>query len=68
MVVSEDDGEYLVEALNQDGLLSPVMDGWRLDYLNRFEDWFVFCRDLNRATMKLWIAYWSAVNLTRTLA
>jgi hypothetical protein len=59
MLVSEEDkGEDLVEALNKDGLLSPVIDDWRVQYLDQYKTWFAFCRRLNQGAMKVWIDHW----------
>lgn len=57
-IVSEDDGGEIVDSLSTHGLLSPVIDDWRLTYLQQYEPWFTFARDLNQSAMKLWMDHW----------
>lgn len=45
-------------SLIQFGMLSPVIDGWSEAYLDEYEPWFTFCRDLNEAVMKLFMDHW----------
>lgn len=59
-LVSEDDGEGLVDALNRDGMLSPVLEDWRAEYLDRYQAFFAYGRALNRSAMQLWLAYLAA--------
>lgn len=58
MVVSEDDGAELVSSLSTYGLLSPVIDEWRLTYLKLYEPWFTTARNLNQTAMKAWMDHW----------
>lgn len=58
MLVSEDDGADVVESLNKDGLLSSIIEDWRLEYIKQYETWFSLGRDLNRTATKLWIDHW----------
>lgn len=46
------------DSLIRFGMLSPVIDGWRDAYLDEYEPWFTFCRDLNQSVMKLFMDHW----------
>jgi hypothetical protein len=58
MVVTDEDGEELVTSLMMHGMLSPVIDGWKLTYLENWSDWFEFARGLNQTTMEVWMRHW----------
>jgi hypothetical protein len=53
----EDDPEIRAALLEQ-GLLSPVIEEWRVHYLEQHSEWFDFAQTVNRLAMKLWIAHW----------
>lgn len=45
-------------ALNESGLLSPVIEEWRIHYLEQYRQWFDFAEAINQLAMKLWLAHW----------
>lgn len=58
MVVSDEEGLGVVDSLNTYGMLSPIIDIWREQYLKTYAPWFTFCRDLNQLAMKVWVDNW----------
>lgn len=57
MTPPEDDPQTR-DALYTDGLLSPVLDAWRLEYLKQHADWFEPSRLTNQLALRLWLKYW----------
>ncbi|WP_438851056.1 DUF5677 domain-containing protein [Brevundimonas nasdae] len=55
--VPEDDPVVRASLLEQ-GLLSPVIEEWRVHYLVQHAEWFDFAHTVNKLAMKLWIAHW----------
>lgn len=58
MIVTDTDGDEVAVSLIQHGLLSPVIDEWRLAYLESWNEWFAFARSLNQTTMATWMRHW----------
>ncbi|MDQ8030019.1 MAG: DUF5677 domain-containing protein [Brevundimonas sp.] len=56
----EDDPEIRA-ALFEQGLLSPVIEQWRTDYLRQHAEWFDFARMINKLAMKLWTGHWDGM-------
>jgi len=48
--------------LVDEGLLSPVIEEWRLIYLENQPEWFALARDLNRCTIELYQQHLDAGN------
>lgn len=67
MVVNEEHGAEIVESLSTHGLLSPVIDEWRLTYLKLYEPWFTVARDLNKTAMKTWMDHWRGTDGQRVV-
>lgn len=60
MVVSEAEGEEVVASLSTHGMLSPVIEEWRLSYVKLYEPWLTTARDVHDVAMKAWMAHWMA--------
>lgn len=58
MIVSDEHGDEIVDSLSTHGLLSPVLDEWRLTYLERYEPWFSTARHVNEVAMKAYMDHW----------
>ncbi|MEN5364702.1 DUF5677 domain-containing protein [Brevundimonas intermedia] len=53
----EDDPE-IAAALMEEGLLSPIIDEWRIHYLAKHHEWFDLSRTLNKMAMRMYLAHW----------
>ena len=52
-----EDDPNIRAALFEQGLLSPVIEGWRVHHLEQHAEWFTFAHTVNKLAVKLWITH-----------
>lgn len=58
MSQAPEDDPAVAAALREEGLLSPIIDEWRREYLVQHREWFDLARTLNKMAMRLYLAHW----------
>lgn len=58
MFEAPEDDPVVRAALFEEGLLSPVIEEWRVHYVAQHTEWFDFAHAVNKLAMRLWIAHW----------
>lgn len=63
----EDDPEVRASLFDH-GLLSPVLEDWRHDYMAQYAEWFDAAHDINKIATKLYLDHWEGMSGQRIVA